>query len=131
MRKLLLLGVLVIGATLGISAMAGARAAIPTTVIFDEAQDTADPNELNFTGRVQSPKAKCKNHRKLVISKRPGNSNGGFTRVTTTSTDGTAHWEKVLDTTGLPDFQVKAPRKTFGRPGHRKTCKSHAILLEA
>lgn len=131
MKKLLLLSVAVIGVTLGVTAMAGARAAIPTTVIFDSADNTGNPDELNFTGRVASPKAKCRNHRKLVISKRPGDSEGGFTRVTTTSTDGTAHWEKVLDTTGFPDFQVKAPRKRFGRPGHRKTCASHAILLEA
>jgi hypothetical protein len=130
-RTIAPLALIAFGLALALPATVGARAAIPTTVFFDNTEPTANPDVLTFNGHVASPKAKCRNHRKLVISKRPSDSTGGFTFVTSTTTNSTAKWTKNLNVTGGPDFQVKAPRKRFGRPGHRKTCAANSILLEA
>ncbi len=117
---------------LGVSTTAGARGggSIPTSIVFDSAQDTANPNVLRFIGVVTSPKPKCEKHRQLRFAARPFPSNAPFSPRGSAETNGDGEWSKLLNVQGLPEFRIKAPAKRVGRPGHRRKCAADTIFLE-
>mgnify|MGYP000563057336 CR=1 FL=1 len=116
---------------MGFATVALGATSFKTTLVFQGTQPTADPDELNFFGKINSPKATCKRGRQVRFATAPAGSGGPFTPVGSTTSDTTGQWDRDIDVTGSPDIKVSTPRKKFGPTGNRKTCKSHAILLTA